>query len=322
MRRREFITLLGGAAAAPFAATAQQPATLRRIGLLMSIAASEPEASSRLKAFRAGLAAYNWIEGQNIQIDYKFADGAPERVKSAAAELLEQKPDLIVANGTAILAALRDQTTTIPIVFVLVPDPVADGFVSSLRRPGGNITGITNFEFAMAGKWVEFLNEVAPRRSKFIFLFNPETAPHGPKFLKAASKTVEGVSAPVRNDVEIERTFAIATSNDGLIIVPDLFTSGHRELIVRLAAQHRVPAIYPFRFFVNHGGLLSYGVDTSDLFRRAATFVDQIFKGQKTSDLPVQAPIKFELVINLKTVKALGLTAPPSLLAMADEVIE
>jgi len=229
---------------------------------------------------------------------------------------------LIIANGRAILAALKNQTATIPIVFVFVLDPVADGFVSSLRRLGGNITGITNFEFAIAGKWLELLNEIAPRRSKFTFLFNPETAPHGHKLLKAVSSTVECVSAPVRKEIEIERAFAVATPNDGMIVVPDLYTSGHSKLIVRLAAEHRVPAIYPLRFFVDQGGLLAYGVDTLDLFRRLATFVDQILNGQKTSDLPVQAPTKFELVINLKTAKALGLTAPPSLQATADDVLE
>jgi putative tryptophan/tyrosine transport system substrate-binding protein len=322
MRRREFIALLGSSAAWPLTAHAQQPAKLRRIGLLMTIAASEPEAQARLKALRTGLAAHNWIEGQNIQIDYRFASGAPERVKSAATELVNLKPDLIIANGRAILAALRDETKTIPIVFVLVPDPVADGFVSSLARPGGNITGITNFEYAMAGKWVELLNEVAPGRSKFAFLFNPSTAPYGPQFLQAVSSHVEGVLAPVRDDAEIERALAAVTSNDGLITVPDLFTSGRQELIVKLATQHRVPAIYPFRFFANHGGLISYGVDTLDLFRRTATYIDQIFGGQKASDLPVQAPTKFELVVNLKTAKALGLNVPPTLLARADDVLE
>jgi putative ABC transport system substrate-binding protein len=323
MRRRELITLLTGAAVAwPLSAGAQQSSKQRRIGVLMTIAASDPEAQARLNALREGLAARKWIEGQNIQIDYRFASGAPERVRSAAAELVNLKPDLLIANGRAILAALRDETKTIPIVFVLVPDPIADGFVSSLAHPAGNITGITNFEYGMAGKWVDLLNEVAPRRSKFTFLFNPDTAPYAPKFQKAISSNFESALAPVSNNTEIENALEKTSSNEGLIIVPDLFTSGRSELIIKLSAQRRVPTIYPFRFFVDRGGLLSYGVDTLDLFRRTAIYVDQIFNGEKPGALPVQAPVKFELAVNLVTAKALGLDIPAQLLARADEVIE
>jgi ABC-type uncharacterized transport system substrate-binding protein len=320
VRRRAFIAALGGAAAWPLVARAE--ATPRRIGLLMTIAANEPEAQARMQAFRVGLAEYRWYEGQNVRIDYRFAGGAPERVKAEAVDLVNLKPDVIIANGRAILSALRDETNTIPIVFVLVPDPVEDGFVKSLARPGGNITGITNFEYPMAGKWVDFLNEIAPNRSKFTFLYNPDTAPYGPQFQKAISGSFSSALAPVRNGMEIDSTLSKLTISDGLIVVPDLFTSGHREQIVTVADRHHVPAIYPFRFFVTRGGLISYGVDTLDLFRQAATYVDQIFKGQKASELPIQAPVKFELAINLKTAEALGLTIPDSILARADEVIE
>lgn len=325
MRRREFVTLLGGSAAAwPLAARAQSASKVWRIGLLMTIAETEPEAQARLTSFRAGLQQLGWKEGDNIRIDYRFAAGDPERVRSSAAELVSLAPDVILANGTAILSALRQATQSIPIVFVLVPDPVGDGFVASLARPGGNLTGITNFEFPMGGKWVEFLKEIAPHLSNVALIFNPETAPYARHFLRSVALGAEATLVPVRNDLEIERALETVArkSNSGLIIVPDLFTSGHRELIVALAARHRLPAIYPFRFFVANGGLLSYGVDTLDLFRRSASFVDRILKGDKPSDLPVQAPTKFELVINLKTAKALGLDVPQTLLARADEVIE
>jgi putative tryptophan/tyrosine transport system substrate-binding protein len=285
-----------------------------------------PSAGSMARGFRsrAGLHEFGWTEGRNIQIDYRFAAGDPERVRPSAMELVGLAPDVILANGRAILSALRRETGSIPIVFVLVPDPVGDGFVVSLARPGGNLTGITNFEFAMGGKWVELLKEMAPHLSQVALVFNPETAPYARYFLQSVALGAEATLEPVRNNPEIERTFDMfaGKSNVGVIIVPDLFTSGHCELIVAQAARHRLPTIYPFRFFVANGGLLSYGVDTPDLFRRSASYVDRILKGEKPADLPVQAPTKFELVINLKTAKALGLEVPPSLLARADEVIE
>jgi putative tryptophan/tyrosine transport system substrate-binding protein len=324
MKRREFITLFGGASAWPLAARAQTAGKVRRIGLLMTLAETEPEAQARLTSFRAGLQKLGWTEGHNVKIDYRFAAGDPERLRSSAAELVRLVPDAILANGTAILSALKQETQVIPIVFVLVPDPVGDGFVESLARPGGNLTGLTNFEFPMGGKWVELLKEIAPRLSQFALIFNPDTAPYARKFMRSVALGAEATLLPVRNDTEIERAAeAVAgKSNSGLIILPDLFTSGHRELIVAQAARYHLPAIYPFRFFAANGGLLSYGVDTLDLFRRSAAFVDRILKGDKPSDLPVQAPIKFELVVNLKTAKALGLTVPSTLLARADEVIE
>jgi putative tryptophan/tyrosine transport system substrate-binding protein len=325
MRRREFITFLGGAAANwPLVVSAQQAERIRRIGLLMTIAENEPEAQARLAAFRTGLRETGWVEGRNIQIDYRFAAGEPERVQSAAKDLVKLAPDVVLANGRAILAALKEATTTIPIVFVLVPDPVGDGFVASLARPGGNLTGITNFEFEMGGKWLGLLKEIAPRVSRVLLIFNPETAPYAHFFLESVKLGAEANLAPVRNDKEIERTFTEIRNKEttGVIVMPDLFTSGHRATIVAQAATIQVPTIYPFGFFATNGGLLSYGVDTLDLFRRSASYVDRIFKGDKPSDLPVQAPTKFELVINLKTAKALGLEVPPSLLARADEVIE
>jgi ABC-type uncharacterized transport system substrate-binding protein len=324
MIRREFIAMLGGAAAWPIAAGAQQYGSLRRIGILMTIAEHEPEAQARLKGFRAGLQSLGWSEGRNIQIEYRFAGGDPQRVRPSAAELVSLAPDVILANGRAILSALKEETRNIPIVFVLVPDPVGDGFVGSLAHPGGNLTGITNFEFAMAGKWVELLKQIAPHISRVALLFNPETAPYARYFLPFAAVGTEATLAPVRNDSEIEHTLSTlgAKPHSGVIVMPDLFTSGHSAFIIERAAKYDLPTIYPFRLFVAGGGLLAYGVDTVDLFRRSASYVDRILKGEKPSDLPVQAPIKFELTINLKTAKTLGLTVPDNLLALADEVIE
>jgi putative tryptophan/tyrosine transport system substrate-binding protein len=278
MRRREFITLIGGAAAWARGAHAQQPNRIRRTGILMAMAETEPEAQARLASFREGLRKLGWTEGQNLHIDYRFAAGDSERAGLSALELVHLAPDAILANGTAILSALKRETQSIPIVFVLVPDPVGDGFVTSLARPGGNLSGLTNFEFPMSGKWVELLKEIAPRLSQVALIFNPETAPYAQKFLHSVALGAEATLVPVRNDAEIESAAkAIAAkSNSGLIIVPDLFTSGHREVIVALAAQYRLPAMYPYRFFARDGGLISYGVDTLDLFRRSASFIDRI----------------------------------------------
>jgi ABC-type uncharacterized transport system substrate-binding protein len=323
MRRRDLMALIGGAAMWPLA-RAQQSGRMRRIGLLMTMAETEPEAQARLASFRAGLQQLGWTEGRNVRIDYSFAAGDPERLRSSAGALVRPAPDVILANGTAILSALRQETQNIPIVFVLVPDPVGDGFVESLARPGGNTTGLTNFEFPMAGKWVELLKEIAPRVSRVALVFNPETAPYAPRFLQFAARGTEAALAPVRSVGEIERAAETAAtkSDSGLLILPDLFTSGHREFIVAQAERYRLPAIYPFRFFAESGGLLSYGVETLDLFRRSASFVDRILRGEKPGDLPVEAPTKFEMVINLKAAIALGLDVPLQLQQRADEVIE
>jgi len=325
MRRREFIILFSSASAAwPIVSRAQQTNRPRRIGLLMTIAEKEPEAQARLSAFRAGLREKGWIEGRNIQIEYRFAAGEPERARAAAGDLVKLAPDVILANGRAILAALKQATTTIPIVFVLVPDPVGDGFISSLAKPGGNLTGITNFEYDMGGKWVGFLKEVAPRVSRTLLIFNPESAPYARHFLESAKQGVDATLAPVKDDREIERAFSEVgdKTSTGVIVMPDLFTSGHRTTIISQAAANQIPTIYPFGFFAAEGGLLSYGVDNSNQFYRSATYIDRVFKGEKPSDLPVEAPTKFELMINLKTAKALGLSVPATLLSQADKIFE
>ena len=330
MRRREFITLLGGAAAWPLAARAQQPERMRRIGVLMGYAESDREGQAFVAAFREELQKLGWTEGRNIRIDTRWAtpDDAESRQRFAK-ELVALQPDLILSHSTPTTAALLQQTRTIPIVFAIVSDPVGSGFVASFPRPGGNVTGFTNMEPTMAGKWLELLKEIAPRVARVAFLFNPATAPYAEYYLNpfkaaAASFAVEAIAAPVHDTSELETVVAAQARepNGGLIVMPDTFTTAHRAEITSLAARYRLPAVYPFRFFAELGGLLSYGNDLVDNFRRAATYADRILKGAKPSELPVQAPVKFELVINLKTAKALGLTVPPASLARADEVIE
>jgi putative tryptophan/tyrosine transport system substrate-binding protein len=329
IRRRAFIALLGGAAAWPFAARAQQSARKRRIGVLMGLSESDPEAKARVKAFEQGLQDWGWVKEQNLLIDYRWTYPDITRIQSHAAELVRSAPELIIANSTPVLAALRQETRTIPLVFVQVIDPVTRGFVATLARPSGNITGFTNFEFPMGSKWVEVLKEVAPVIARVAIIYNPETAPYGEEFFRqikaaASSLTIEAIDAPVRQPADLQRTIVqvAAKPHGGLIVIPDAFTSVHRDLIVELAAQHRLLAIYPFRYFAVSGGLVSYGVDSLDIFRRSASYVDRILKGESPSELPVQAPTKFELVINLKTAKSLGLDVPSRLLALADEVIE
>ena len=324
LKRREFITLLGGAAAAwPLAARAQQPERMRRIGVLMGYAESDPEGQAYVAAFREGLQKLGWTEGRNIRIDTRWAtpDDA-ESMQRFAKELVALQPDLILSHSTPTTAALLQQTRTIPIIFAIVSDPVGSGFVASFPRPGGNVTGFTNIEPTMAGKWLELLKEIAPRVNRVAFLFNPATAPYAEYYLNpfkaaAASFAVEAIAAPVRDTSELESVIAAQARepNGGLIVMPDTFTNAHRAEITSLAARYRLPAVYPFRFFTELGGLLSYGNDLVDNFRRAATYADRILKGAKPSELPVQAPVKFELVINLKTAKALGLDVPSQLLA-------
>ena len=327
--RRQFVILLGGLAAWPFATRAQQPDRVRRIGVLMAMAATDADAQPRIRTIQRGLEDLGWTEGRNIRIDYRWATVDAESLRAHAAELVGLAPDVIIGVATPVLMALRQETRSIPIVFVQVIDPVSRGFVTSLARPGGNITGFTNFDFPMGGKWVETIREIAPPITRVAVIFNPETAPYAEPFLRqietaALSLNVKAFGAPVRDTAELERaTSALATEpRGGMIILPDVFTTVHRDLIVELAARHRLPAIYPFRYFATSGGLISYGVDALDLFRRSASYVDRILKGTSPSELPVQGPIKFELVINLKAATALGITAPPTLLARADEVIE
>jgi putative ABC transport system substrate-binding protein len=329
MRRREFITLLGGAAMAwPIAVRAQQPERMRRIGVLMGTPASDQESHVRLAAFLRQLGELGWRPGQNVRIEYRWYGTGPEQTLASAKELVEWQPDVIVGHSTPSVAALLHATRTVPIVFLLVADPVGSGFVESFARPGGNITGFTTLEFSIAGKWVELLKEIAPRVTRVLLIFNPQTAAYTP-FLRSVeaavpSLAVEPVAGPVHDAAEIKRAIdAFARESSGaLIAFPDIFTASHRELIVALAAQHLLPAVYPYAYFPKSGGLLSYGIDASDQFRRAASYVDRILKGADPADLPVQAPVKFEMVINLKTAKTLGLNIPDKLLALADEVIE
>jgi putative tryptophan/tyrosine transport system substrate-binding protein len=328
--RRELIAALGGAAVAwPLPLSAQHPRAVRRIGVLMGIAENDADAKPRAIAFRHGLQELGWTEGRNISIEYRWAAADPEHMHSYAAELVALAPDLILANTTPVVTALQHATRTIPIVFVNVVDPAGRGFVANLARPGGNITGFLIFEFSMGGKWLETLKQVAPRVKRVAMIFNPETAPFSESFVRvieaaAPAFAVETVSAKVRDRAELESAVVSFANKPegGLIVLPDLFTTIHRDTIVALATRNRLPAIYPFRYFAASGGLVSDGIDGSDLFRRSASYVDRILKGEKPADLPVQAPTKFELVINLKTAKVLGLQVPPKLLALADEVIE
>jgi putative ABC transport system substrate-binding protein len=330
MRRREFITLFGVAAlAGPCAARAQQPDRVRRVGVLMSRAAGDPEEQARFAGFLQGLQKLGWTDGRNVRIDYRWAAADADRSRTYAAELVALAPDVILASGSASVAGLLQTTRTVPIVFVNVIDPVGAGYVARLARPGGNATGFTAFEYSLSGKWLELLKEIAPNLTRIAILRDPALAAGIGQFaaiqaMAPSSLGVELSPIDVRDGLEIERdvTTLARESNGGLIVTGSSSAAVHRELIVMLAARHRLPAVYPFRYFVTSGGLISYGPDPIDVFRRAAGYVDRILKGEKAADLPVQAPTTYELAINLKTAKALGLTLPPSLLARADEVIE
>jgi ABC-type uncharacterized transport system substrate-binding protein len=328
MRRRDFI--IGGTAASWSLAThAQQPGRLRRIGVLMGYAESDSDAQSWYAAFREGLQKLGWTEGHNTQIDTRWAtpDDA-ESMRRFAKELVALQPDLLLSSTTPTTSALLQQTRTIPIVFAIVADPIGSGFVANFARPGGNVTGFI-FTPTMVGKWLELLKKIAPRIARVAMLFNPISATYAEYWLKpfeaaAPSFAVEAIAAPVRNRSELETVIAAQARelNSGLIAMPDSFTDTHRVEITSLAVRYRLPAVYPFRFFAEVGGLLSYGVDRTDNFRRAATYMDRILKGEKPAELPVQAPIKFELVINLKTARAIGLDVPLHLQQLADEIIE
>jgi putative ABC transport system substrate-binding protein len=330
MRRREFITLVGGAAAAwPLGARAQQPDRMRHIGVLMAAAADDPEYQARVGAFQQGLALLGWTDSRNARIDTRWATTNADDIRRQAAELAALAPDVILAaTGTTTVAPLLHATRTVPIVFVIVIDPVGAGFVSSLARPGGNATGFLMFEYGLSAKWLELLKQIAPGVTRVAVLRDPAIASGIGQFgaIQSAAPSLRMEASPVnvRDVGEIERDItAFARSSDGGVIVtasPE--ASRHRDLIVTLAARHRLPAIYASRYFVTEGGLLSYGPDILDQYRRAAGYVDRILKGEKPADLPVQAPVKYELVINTKTAKALGLILPDTLLARADEVIE
>ena len=329
MQRREFITLLCGVAVAwPRAARAQKADRVRRVGVIENRAADDPEGQVRLAVFLQGLQELGWTESRNMRIDYRYAAAVPGLYRTYAAELVALAPDVILAAGSQSVAALLETTRTVPIVFVNVIDPVGAGFVASLARPGGNATGFTPFEYRTSGKLLELLNEIAPRVTRAAVLRDPSITAGIGQFA-----AIQGASSPfgvelspidVRDAAEIESAVAAFAreSNGGLIVTASSATALRRKLIIMLAARHRLPAVYPFRYFVTDGGLTSYGPDPSDQYRRAAGYVDRILKGEKAAGLPIQAPTKYELVINLKTAKTLGLTVPPSLLAGADEVIE
>jgi putative ABC transport system substrate-binding protein len=330
LRRRQFITLLGGTAVAwPLAAGAQQRERMRRIGVLMSLAADDPDGPPRVSAFAQGLQERGWTVGGNVRIDYRWGASDLDRFRKYADELVALAPDVIVATAGSIVAALQQTSRTVPIVFVTTIDPVGSGFVASLARPGGNATGFTSWEFSLSGKLLELLKEVAPRVTRVAVLRDPFVPAGSAGFAAiqtvAPSFGVELIPVGVRDADEIERGIAAFAhgSNDGLIMVgPPSSAQRHRDLIITLAARYKLPAVYSSTYFSAGGGLVSYGIDAIDQYRRAADYVDRILKGEKPADLPVQAPTKYELAINLKTAKALGLEVPPTLLARADEVIE
>ena len=325
LKRREFLSLLGGAATWPLAARAQQP---RRVGVLLAGDPTDPENQNRTKALEAGLRDLGWISGRNLKIDYRWTADA-NSLRTQAAELVAAKSELIVATNSSALVAAQRATGTIPIVFNSVTDPVAQGLVASLARPDGNSTGFSHWQSTMGGKWLELLKETTPEVTHVAVAFNPDTATYAGLFLPtmeaaAHSLAVALTVSPIHDSAETERAFASVASqpNGGLVLLPDPFTWSIRRQVVALALRYRLPAIYQYGHFAREGGLMSYGIDPFDVYRQTATYVDRILKGARPADLPVQLPTKFELVINLKTAKALGLTVPPTLLARADEVIE
>jgi putative tryptophan/tyrosine transport system substrate-binding protein len=329
VKRRDFITLISGAAVVlPLAARAQQPRGMRRIGVLFNFAADDPDAQAQYSGFLQGLQQLGWTEGRDFRIDIRWTGGDAARTRQYAAELVELGPDVILAQGTTALGLLLQATRNVPIVFAQITDPVGGGFVTSLARPDGNATGFTQFEYSMGGKWLELLKEIAPGLTRVAVLRNPTITSGVGQFgaiqAVAPALGVELRPIDVRDAGEIERGVAAfgAVSNGGLIVPAGGLAARHRELIVTLAARHKLPAVYAYRFFVTAGGLTSYGPDSIDQYRRAASYVDRILKGEKPADLPVQTPTKYELVVNLQTAKALGLSVPPTLLARADEVIE
>jgi putative ABC transport system substrate-binding protein len=331
MRRREFIALCSGAAAVwPLSAHAQRSDRMQLIGVLIPFAENDAQTQAEVTAFRETLQQLGWTDGRNVHIEYRWPAGEVGRIRSFAKELVSLQPDVILGRTTPVIAALLQETHTIPIVFVVVSDPIGEGFVKSMARPESNVTGFTNVESSLAGKWLELLKEVAPATTRVALIFNPKTAPGGGLYYlrlfesAAPAFGVSAAQAPVLDPTEIETavTNLAREQGGGLIMVPDSFTIFHRRQIISLAIRHRVPVICPYRYMTAEGGLISYGVDLVDLHRRSATYIDRILRGTNPSDLPVQAPTKFELAFNLKTAKSLGLVVPPSLLALADELVE
>ena len=330
IERRKFLAALGAAAAAwPLAARAQQGERMRRIGVLMARAANDPEGQKQAAALQRRIEELGWSPGRNVAIEYRWPAGDVSRAQTLAKELLDWRPDILVANSTPSLVAARQVTSAIPIVFVAIADPVAQGFVQSLARPGGNVTGFGAEEPSIGAKWVQLLREIAPRVETVTVMFNPDSAPFARMFLPSMqavrpSSTFKLIISPVHNETEIDRAIAAAgrQSSSGLIVLPASFLNSRHEMIVTSTAKQHLPAIYSVSEFTRSGGLIAYGIERVDLFRRSAAYVDRILKGEKAADLAVQQPTKFELAINLKTAKALGLAVPPTLLATADEVIE
>ena len=328
MRRREFIAVLVGTAW-PVLVVAQQSDRVRRIGVLSGLPEDDSQAHARVAAFRQGMRERGWNEGRNLQIDFCWAGPDAGRIKSCAEELIGRAPDATLAIGSVSVAALKQATRAIPIVFAGIGDPVGQGFVESLARPGGNITGFTGLEFSLGEKWVELLKEVAPNATRVTYIFHPEVGPYYQKWLKSVETAatnfgVETTAAPVRTVADVERAISgiAAQPNGGLIVQPDLFTVDNHKPIIESAARYRIPAVYAYRSHAAEGGLVSYGPDSTAQFRQAAAYVDRILRGEKPADLPVQQPLKYELVFNLKTAKVLGLTIPETLLATADELIQ
>jgi len=331
MRRREAIVLFGTVGLWPLAARAEQTGRVRRLGVLMAPQESDPEGKAQLSGFTQALAALGWIEGRNLQMEIRWGGGDANRARIYAKELAALQPDVILAQGTPVTAAFQRETQTIPIIFVVVTDPVGDGFVAGIAHPGGNITGFLTSESAITGKMLELLAEIAPSLNRVAMLFNPDTAPGGGTYYSrgfeaaAQSSKIEPIVARARSDAEIETALTSLgrEPNGGVVVMPDFFMFNHVEPIILLAAKNKVPTIYPWRFVVaKNGALLSYGPDLKDIVRRGAPYVDQVLRGAKPADLPVQVPVKFEMAVNAKTAEALGLTVPPSMLLRADEVVE
>jgi putative ABC transport system substrate-binding protein len=328
VRRREFITLLGGAVAWPLAARAQQAERMRRIGVLMPYGENDPVWKPRLSAFTQALVDLGWTDGRNVRMDLRWHGDDINRIPALAQKLVGLQPDIILTNGTPPTVAVQRETQTIPIVFASVSDPVPSGIVTRLDHPGGNITGFANLDATLGGKWLELLSEITPGLKRAAIMFNPDTATASlylPSLETAARLlNVMPIIAPVHSDIEIETAIIALGREPGgaLVVMPDLFTMAHRAPIILAAARANVPAVYWYSDFARDGGLLSYGVDSVDIFRRAATYVDRILRGAKPGDLPVQFPAKYEMAVNLKTAKALGLSIPPTMLTLADEVIE
>jgi putative tryptophan/tyrosine transport system substrate-binding protein len=326
LRRRGFIAGLGAAVALPALARAQQAGALRRIGVLMDYAENDKESQSRMAAFRSELARLGWIEGENLVLDIRWSTADVAQIRRDAQALTGSKPDLILSSNSPTTAALLKQTREIAIVFATVADPVQSGFVASIARPGGNVTGFTNLEGSIAGKWLELVKQIAPAIDRVAFLYNPATAPFSAIYLKpfeaaAATLGLSAIAAPVNEPGEIEAAM-VANAPGGLIVMPGPFFANHSAQVIALAAQHRMPAIYPFRYYAEQGGLMTYGNDQADNYRQAAGYANRILKGASPAELPVIQPTKFEFVVNLKTAKLLGLDPPPTMLTQADAVIE